>query len=149
MTEGWLNFDYVILFSQSERISYSRRYKIGNFLPGFTLAGIYDWNYFLVTDVEGTMYSLPSMPLDINSIKAFSLPEDFTLEIDERYVGKVRWYLKPEIIGGNPRDGKNLVWISLDLHADLVVWWNNKLAKKHSDGDSNSDTYPAFLKVAC
>ena len=144
MTEGWLNFDYVILFSLSERIVYSRKYKIGNFLPGFTLAGIYDWNYFLVTDFEGKMYSLPSLPLDIKSIKEFSLPEKYTLETDQRYLGKVRWYLKPEIAGGNPKDGKNLVWISLELHADLVAWWNEKLSIKQSV----SDSYTALLKVA-
>jgi|GEM_PF-819651 len=149
MTEGWLNFDYVILFSQSERMAYSRKYKIGNYLPGFTLAGIYDWNYFLVTDVEGTMYSLPSLPLDIQSIKKFSLPENYTLETDERYSEKVRWYLKPEIVGGNPRDGKNLVWVSLDLHADLISWWNDKLAIKQTDSTSYADSYPTVLKVAC
>jgi len=98
----------------------------------------------LVTDVEGTMYSLPSLPLDIQSIKEFSLPENYTLETDERYAGNVRWYLKPEIAGGNPRDGKNLVWVSLELHADLVTWWNDKLAS-----DSYADSYPALLKVAC
>lgn len=148
MTEGWLNFDYVILFSQSERISYSRQYKISHYLPGFTLAGIYDWNYFLVTDVEGKMYSLPCLPLDVNSIKAFELPADYTLEADERYLGLVRWYLKPEIAGGNPRDGRNLVWISLELHADLVAWWNEKLAKKQTENYSDFGTASELLKVA-
>jgi len=126
MTEGWLNFDYVVLFSENERLARSLDYKIAKYLPGFTLVGLYDWDYFLVTDSDGIMYSVPSVPLHVNSVHKFSLPENMTLEVDERYVGKVKWYLKPTIIGGNPLDAKNLAWVSQKLHADLVGWWNEK-----------------------
>lgn len=135
MTEGWFNFDYVVLFSETERVARSVDYKIAKYLPGYTLVGLYDWNYFLVTDAEGSMYTVPSLPLDVNSTHKFSLPEDIQLETDERYSGKVKWYLKPLVIGGNPLDIKNLAWVSLELHADLVVWWNEKIkqVKNHSN----------------
>jgi hypothetical protein len=139
MTEGWFNFDYVVLFSETERAARSIDYKIAKYLPGYTLVGLYDWNYFLVTDAEGSMYTVPSLPLDVNSTHKFSLPENIQLETDERYSGKVKWYLKPLVIGGNPLDIKNLAWVSLELHAALVVWWNEKIkqVKNHASLSSS------------
>ena len=151
MTEGWFNFDYVVLFSETERIARSMDYKIAKYLPGFTLIGLYDWDYFLVTDSEGLLYSVPSLPLDVNSTEKFSLPENILLETDERYTGKIKWYLKPLILGGNPSENRNLAWVSLELHADLVVWWNEKykLIKKQTTFNSPFKGYSELQKVAC
>jgi hypothetical protein len=134
MAEGWLNFDYVVLFSEDVRTTRTLEYKIAKFLPGYTLVGLFDWDYLLVTDAEDQMYTVPSLPLDISMLSAFSLPEDLTLEVDDRYTGKIKWYLKPLALGGNPYDVRNLAWVSVSLHADLVVWWNEKYKKiiKHT-----------------
>ncbi len=125
MIEGWLNFDYFVLFSETEREARSSAYNLPTYLPGFTLVGLRGGDDLIVIDPKGTMCTVRCVPLDVNAAEKFSLPEDLSLEPDERIKGIVKWYLKPLVFGGN-LDVKNLACVSLELHADLVVWWNEK-----------------------
>lgn len=48
------------------------------------------------------------------------------LEPDSRLAGKIKWYIKPLIFGGDPESEDNLTWLPHDQHIDLVTWWNAK-----------------------
>lgn len=51
-------------------------------------------------------------------------PATVNLERDDRLAGKIKWYIKPVIFGGDPQIGDNLMWVSHEEHAQLVRWWN-------------------------
>lgn len=51
MNEGWLDDDYLILFSKSESVDASRRYDMARLLPGFTVVGLLGWDDLLVASV--------------------------------------------------------------------------------------------------
>jgi len=126
MNEGWLNDDYLILFSEAESASASSKYKLSQYLPGYVLVGLRGWDDFIVINSTGAMCSLPTVPLDPTMAAPFSLPENLALESDGRFTGKIKWYLKPLIFGGDPQDKSNLAWVSPEQHAELVVWWNDQ-----------------------
>jgi hypothetical protein len=46
------------------------------------------------------------------------------LKPDERLRGKVKWYVKPVVFGGDPNPGENMTWISLEDHVQAVKYWN-------------------------
>ena len=124
--EGWLNDDYLVLFSGTEIDGISQRYDIAQSLPGFAVIGLRGWDDFIVRDQCGDTYTIPAVPIDRRYLQAYSLPEPITLEIDGRFQGKIKWYITPLIFGGDANDPKNLTWVSLEQHAQLVVWWNKK-----------------------
>lgn len=126
MKEGWLNDEYLVVFSEAESASASSRYKLSQFLPGYTLIGLRGWDDFIAIDSAGAMCSLPTVPLDPKRVAPFALPQDLSLKPDARFTGKIKWYVKPVAFGGNPQDKGNLAWVSLEQHAELVVWWNDK-----------------------
>ena len=126
MNEGWLNDEYLIIFSEAESTAASSKYKLSQYLSGYTLVGLRGWDDFIVINPTGAMCSFPTVPLDPTMTTPFSLPESLVLQSDERFTGKIKWYLKPLIFGGDPQDKSNLVWVSLDQHAELVVWWNDQ-----------------------
>jgi hypothetical protein len=134
MTEGWLNDEYLVLFSQEESISLSSKYKFPSFLPGYTLVGLRGWDDFIVIDPAGAMSSLPTVPLDAAARTEFSLPDSCSLEPDGRFIGKIKWYVKPLVFGGNPEDKDNLAWVTPEQHVELVVWWNDKYKTQKSGG---------------
>ena len=45
---------------------------------------------------------------------------------DERVRGKIKWYIKPLLFGGEPGMSDNVKWVELDQHAQLVRFWNQK-----------------------
>jgi hypothetical protein len=126
MTEGWLNDEYLILFSEEESNSLSGKYKLAKYLPGHTLIGLRFWDDFIVIDADGAMRSLPTLPLDSGSAASFALPNDFSLKPDDRFSGKIRWFVEPLIFGGDPKDKANVAWVTQEQHAELVVWWNDQ-----------------------
>lgn len=126
MNEGWLNDEYLVVFSEAESTSASSKYKLSQYLSGYKLVGLLGWDDFIVINSSGAMCSLPTVPLDPTMATPFSLPESLSLQSDERFTGKIKWYLKPLIFGGDAQDKSNLVWVSLDQHAELVVWWNDQ-----------------------
>jgi hypothetical protein len=128
MQEGWLNDDYLILFEdEHEAEAAADRYALASTLPGFRLIGLRGWDEFLVVDKNGDVFSVPTVPLDRNDLAPFQMPSDAViLERDDRFVGKIKWYVKPVVFGGDPRIGDNLVWVSHEEHAQLVRWWNEQ-----------------------
>jgi hypothetical protein len=138
LNEGWLNDDYLILFPETEVASISEKYSVSRFLPGFQILGLLGWDDFIVRDSKGATFTLPTVPLDLQYLSPFVLPKkESALVSDERFTGKIKWYVKPLVFGGNPDVGDNLVWISHEQHAQLVQWWNTKyFSPKHSSGNS-------------
>jgi len=127
MREGWLEAEYVILFEESESAAMADGYGVAAALPGFKLIGLRGWDDFLVQDENGNIFSVPSVPLDKNHLAPFQMPPGrVNLERDDRYAGKIKWYVKPLIFGGDPKIGDNLVWVSHEEHAQLVRWWNDQ-----------------------
>jgi hypothetical protein len=127
MLEGWHGDDYLILFDESEISLATDRYAILQSLPGFKLLGLRSWDDFIVENTTGQTYSVPTVPLDSELLSPFSGPQEKTiLSADKRFTGKIKWYVKPIVFGGNPEIGENVAWVSHEEHAKLVKWWNDK-----------------------
>jgi hypothetical protein len=126
MNEGWLNDEYLILFSGSEIEDASKKYGIAQTLLGYTVLGLLGWDDFIVRDPSGKTYSVPTVPIDKKYLKEHKLPQTVTLEADGRFKEKIKWYVKPLVFGGDPNDEENLTWVTHEQHAQLVVWWNNQ-----------------------
>jgi hypothetical protein len=127
MREGWYEDDYLILFDQAEISVVSDRYAISHSLPGYDVIGLRGWDDFIVRDSAGHMYSVPAVVPNLQHLSPFVLPNDRTvLKSDDRFAGKIKWYVKPILFGGSPEPGENLTWVSHEQHAQLVRWWNEK-----------------------
>lgn len=126
MDEGWLGNDYLILFTDPEIVSASERYAISQLLPGYQVVGLRGWDDFIVRVSAGHAYLVPTVPVELQHMSPFSLPENTLLQADERFRGKIKWYLKPIAFGGDPNAGDNVIWVSHEQHAGLVKWWNEK-----------------------
>lgn len=126
MKEGWHNDDYLILFDEQEIALASERYDLAAYLGGFEIVGLRGWDDFILRSAMGRHHLVPTVPLDAQYLSEFALPEaSAALEADPRFSGKIKWYVKPIIFGGDPKEGENLSWVSHDQHAQLVQWWNN------------------------
>ncbi len=137
MNEGWVNDDYLILFDESEIASVSDRYSLSQFLPGFQVLGLSSWDDFIVRDAQGKTFSTPTVPIDRQYLSPFVIPERIeNLSPDARFSGKIKWYLKPLVFGGDPTIGENVAWVSLEEHAHLVRWWNVKHRSDKSTGQA-------------
>ena len=124
MQEGWHGDDYLILFNEPEMAQASERYGIAEVFPGHVIVGLRGWDDFIVRDERGHTFSVPTVPLDADHLSPFSLPKEFQLNADPRFSGKIRWYVKPLVFGGDPHPGENVIWIGQEQHAQLVRWWN-------------------------
>lgn len=128
MTEGWFNDAYYLLFDQGEAADVGKAYRLDVYLPGVTVIGLKFWDDVLIRDVDGLVYSVPSVPLDRGHFRPerSAVPAARLLEPDARLSGKVRWFVKPVAFGGDPKDDGNTTWITLAQHAQVVRWWNDQ-----------------------
>lgn len=128
MREGWAAGDnYLILFDDAERGPAAQRYNLASILPGFALVGLLGWDDFLVRDTDQQLFSVPTVPCIKKQLAPF--PEaalQQSLEADSRFTGRIKWYVKPLVFGGDPQAGDNMTWISHAQHAELVRWWNEQ-----------------------
>lgn len=124
MNEGWNEDNYLLLFNDEEAVSASHLYDIATLLPGYRVVGLYFWDDFIVRDENGDTYTLPAVPCDSAARVRFQVPIADHLVPDIRFIGKVRWFIKPIKFGGDPTDSKNTTWVTLAQHADYVRWWN-------------------------
>lgn len=125
MNEGWYGDDHLILFDEAEIASASDRYSLSQFLPGYKIIGLRGWDDFILQDSSGATYCAPTIPAVSDYISAYTLPAGgTTLSPDDRFRGKIKWYVKPIVFGGDPRSQENIVWVSHDQHAQLVKYWN-------------------------
>jgi hypothetical protein len=126
MNEGWVGDDYLILFDESEVATMTERYAFSQFLAGYQVFGLRGWDDFIVRDSQGRTFSIPSVPLEPKYLSPFAIPERMEdLRPDARFRGKIKWYLKPTVFGGDPSAKENMRWVSLEEHAELVRWWND------------------------
>ena len=125
MHEGWQGDDYLILFEESEIVEISRRYDIATYVGGYQTVGLKGWDDFILRDGDGQRFTIPTVPLDPQYLAAATLAVDGKgLVPDERLNGKIKWYTKPLVFGGNPTSPDNICWITLDQHIQVVKWWN-------------------------
>jgi len=127
MHEGWHNDQHLILFEGDEVTNASNRYDIDRWLAGFTVIGLLGWDDFIVRDRAGGIFTVPTLPTIPEYLEAFELPpEPIALQPDTDHQGRVKWYIKPVALGGDPGLGENLTWVAHNDHAPLVRWWNAK-----------------------
>jgi hypothetical protein len=133
MNEGWCGEDYLILFAEWEVASASERYSITQILPSYQVMGLRGWDDFILRDPIGGLHLMPTVPVDPQHFTPFALPEGAAaLQVDERFRGKIKWYLKPLALGGDASAGENLTWVSHEQHAQLVRWWNDRIREMKS-----------------
>lgn len=122
MKEGWHNDDYLILFEIKEIQQKEEGYEINRFLPGYSLLGMVGWDYFLVMDRENQrLFRIPTIPIVLTEKQAWNHKIDLeALKPDGRFQGKVKWYLKPIVFGGDPNPGNNMTWISHEDHVQAM-----------------------------
>jgi hypothetical protein len=126
MDEGWLEDDYIILFGDASS-SFEEAYALPDFLPAYKLVGLRGWDDFIVKDEDGVLFTAPTVPLLPRYLQPFEKNlNPANLVADDRRTGRIKWYLKPICFGGDPKVGANLLWVSLEQHAQLVKWWNQK-----------------------
>jgi len=127
MIEGWLKDDYFIFFDAAERLMAASRYAIERWLPGHEVIGLKGWDDLLVQSTAGTVFAVPSVPLTPEYLAPFTLPsQSEALSPDARFVGKIKWYVQPLALGGNPTEASNVTWVSHEQHGQLVTWWNER-----------------------
>lgn len=126
MREGWVGDDYLILFDTGELEAVAESYTFSRLLPGYTLLGLRNWEEFVVDDGGGNRFTVPTIPVDAEHLAPFQAPgADQVWAADERFNGKIKWYLKPLVFGGDPASHENQAWITRDQHAQLVRYWND------------------------
>ena len=125
MIEGWHGSDHLILFDEAEIASASDRYAVSQFLPGYKVIGLRGWDDFILQDYSGATFCAPTVPAVADHVSAYTLPaRGTTLSPDDRFQGKIKWYVKPVVFGGDPQSQENIIWVSHDQHAQLVIYWN-------------------------
>jgi hypothetical protein len=126
MKVGWSGNDYLILFSGAEIAAATERYALASELPGYQVAGLRGWDDFILRDARGTTYCAPTVPLSQEYLSPFALPQEPTLSPDSRFIGKIKWYVKPVVFGGDAKSEENLIWVNHEQHGQLVRWWNEQ-----------------------
>jgi len=118
--------NYLILFGD-EAPNFEKAYTLSDLLPGYRLLGLTGWDNFIIEDGDGARFSVPTVPVLRRCLSSFALgsaPENLTP--DNRFHGRIKWYITPVAFGGDPSQGDNVTWVSLDQHAQLVRFWNRK-----------------------
>jgi hypothetical protein len=137
MKEGWIGDDYLILFDESEIATTDKLYAVSEMLPGYHALGLRGWDDFIVRDSQGTIYSLPTIPLDPRYLVSYIVPElPKNFSPDPRFIGRIKWYVKPIVFGGDPTQKENTTWVSLEEHARLVRWWNDLYRSTRNKGQA-------------
>jgi hypothetical protein len=134
MNEGWFDEQYVALLSEAEARTATERYRVAEALPNHSLVGLLGWDDFILRAPNGQTYSAPTVPLALEHLSPFEVPPAASLEPDPRFTGRLKWYVKPIAFGGDPNAKDNLVWVSHEQHAELVVWWNAKYREIKASG---------------
>jgi hypothetical protein len=127
MIEGWDGDDYLILFDEAESEQLTEGYGVRQYLPELTVVGIHGWDDFILRDIAGQLFRVPTVPLLPKCIDEFEqIPDASRLTTDARFAGKIKWYTKPVVFGGDPSSEGNMIWVDIQKHQELVRWWNQK-----------------------
>src|SRR5690242_17092650 len=74
MIEGWYNDDHLILFDGAEVPTASDRYAISELLPGYRVIGLRGWDDFILQDLTGRTYRVPTVPAIARYLSPYDLP---------------------------------------------------------------------------
>ena len=134
MIEGWTeDDDHWIVFDETEAAAATEAYALVKWLPGYSVVAILGWDDFVVRDQQGGLFQVPTVPLDRKYLEMLdSIPDPAGLEADERFNGKIKWYVTPLIFGGDPGSEENVFWANHQQHQELVRWWNDKYLEADS-----------------
>lgn len=132
MNEGWYNDDYLIVFDNKKVNELTIAYSFHKFLPNHQLLGLLGWDEFIVADRSGDTFTVPTVPLISEYLAPYSFPQSPILKPDPRFTGRIKWYVTPIVFGGSPELDDNITWISLEQHANAVVWFNDKYRELQS-----------------
>ena len=126
MKDGWHNDDHFVLFeSQEEATAATDRYGLSNYLPGFFIVGLKGWDDFILCDMRGMYFTVPTVPLSKEELRPYLFPaETLRLQEDSRFENRIKWYVTPIVFGGSPTQKENMIWIAHEQHAELVRFWN-------------------------
>lgn len=131
MREGWIDDDYLILFTEEESVAATASYQVELALPGYSIVGLRGWDDFILLDPSGGFFTVPTVPLDAKYLESYTLPSSEQLGFDARFAGKIKWYVKPIIFGGDAVAADNIHWANHQEHVEFVVWWNS-VYRSHS-----------------
>ena len=135
MIEGWHGDNYLVLFQDAEVASACLRYRIDEYLPGYQVIGLRGWDDLIVRDTAGHAFSVPVVPLDRSYLVPFQMPPlTVQLQADDRFTGRIKWYIKPVVFGGDAAVGENLSWVDHEQHGQLAIWWNKMYRDLASKG---------------
>lgn len=128
MIQGWHHEDYLILCeNQAEADLLTERYALSSYLPGHTFVGLIGWDDFIVLDVAGHLHTVPTVPLVAGNLRPLALDiASVSLRPDSKLAEKIKWDIQPVVFGGDPNPEKNMTWVTIDQHVELVKWWNDK-----------------------
>ena len=124
MIEGWCGDNYLVLFEENAA-SLEDGYGFAEYLPGYCLVGLRGWDDFIVQDISGGLFTVPTVPLSKDYLEPLK-PEDIRGEIEPepQLMNKIKWYIQPLIFGGDGKLGDNVTWLTLEQHTKAVKWWN-------------------------
>jgi len=126
MREGWFEEEYYILFDQNESLDATKRYSISCYLEGFRLMGLFGWDDFILSK-DRQLFTVPTVPIETKYLEPALFKElPATLEQDKNVVSKIRWYIKPVVLGGDPISEDNIIWVNHQEHIELVAYWNQQ-----------------------
>ena len=126
MLEGWQGDDYLILFDETESTDFSARYEIDKYLTGYLIVGLTGWDDFIVKEPGGRLVTVPTVPIVVENLAPFEILIDpLRIQPDDRLRGKIKWYIKPVLFGGDLLADDNTTWVSIEQHIQLVKWWND------------------------
>ena len=124
MNEGWTGDSYLIAFDDAESIQMTVAYGLSDYLPDYRIVGLLGWDDFLLVDARGRQFRIPTVPLDVQHLAKHDTPYDVSsLRRDARFTGRIKWYTKPLVFGGDPACQENIAWVGTHTHQR---WWNQK-----------------------
>jgi len=86
MKDGWHNDEYFALYeNRAEAEAATERYRLANYLPGYLIVGLKFWDDFILCDSEDKYYTVPTVPLVREELRASSFPtESLKLRADTK-----------------------------------------------------------------
>lgn len=126
MKEGWNSESYFIVLDAGEIEPLTEAYGLPVYLPGHRLVAIQGWDDFIVENADGDRFVVPSVPMSAKGMTPLQRAPDWSaLQRDERLTGKIKWYIKPVVFGGDPNQGPNMTWVDHPTHQKAVRYWND------------------------
>lgn len=135
MIEGCIRDDYLVFFDPRREVAAATaEYGVSDALPGYAVVGLRGWEDLVLSREGGGIYTVPAVPIDPEWLEAYDLPNAEQLRADARFVGKIKWHIKPLVLGGSPTDNENVTWVSHAKHREFVRYWNSMYRKLKAPG---------------